>query len=80
MLSLTTETGEGGRVLQSWVICECTAGGLRSRLGPAQHESVSTAEVVRAAAQAVYHHPSTGPRRVRSCHVPRNVSRICIAL
>jgi hypothetical protein len=58
-LSLTTETGDGGRVFQSWVICECTATVLRSRLGPAQHESVSTAEAVRATAQVVLGQPGT---------------------
>lgn len=56
-LSLTEETKDGGRLFQSWKVCECTAVALRARLGPAQHESIATAEAVRATAEAVLNQP-----------------------
>jgi hypothetical protein len=52
-LSLVEATGDGGRVFQSWGICECTATRLREQLGAPQHEAVATPEAVRATGEAV---------------------------
>ena len=61
-LSLTQETGDGGRLFQSWTICDCTLPALRARLGPPAHESVATAEAVRATADAVLRVPGSVQR------------------
>lgn len=58
-LSLTEETADGGRLFQSWEICACDLPGLRARLGPPHHESVATAEAVRATADAVLRIPGS---------------------
>jgi hypothetical protein len=58
-LSLTTETRDGGRVHQSWTICECSARVMRGRLGPPQHEAVATAEATRAIAETVLRQPGS---------------------
>lgn len=60
-LSLTTATPDGGRLFRSWIICECSA--LVQRLGellpePAW-ETLSTAEAVRAGAEAARNIPGS---------------------
>ncbi len=61
-LSLTQETGGGGRLFQSWTICDCTLPALRERLGPPANESVATPEAVRATAEAVLQIPGSVQR------------------
>jgi hypothetical protein len=61
-LSLTSETKDGGRVFQSWPICECSARVLRTRLGPPEHESIATAEATRAIAESVLRQPGSVQR------------------
>lgn len=58
-LSLTEETPGGGRVFQSWTICACGLDGLRARLGPPQHETVSTPEAVAALGKAALNQPGS---------------------
>jgi hypothetical protein len=58
-LSLTTETADGGRLHQSWTICDCTLPALRGMLGPPEHESVATAEATREIAETVLRQPGS---------------------
>jgi hypothetical protein len=52
-LGLSTETGDGGALHQSWAICECSARALRRQLGPPAHETTASAEAYHATAEAV---------------------------
>ncbi|WP_280410561.1 hypothetical protein [Nocardia asiatica] len=46
LLTLTTETSDGGRITQSWTICECSGTGIREGLGAPRQQSFATAEQV----------------------------------
>jgi hypothetical protein len=60
-LSFTFDPGDGGRVFQSWDLCECSASPVRTRLltqiGPPDHETRASAAEVAATAQAVLRVP-----------------------
>ncbi len=58
-LSLSGETPGGGRWFQSWTVCECGLAGLRTRLGEAQHESISDAGAVADMASHARDHPGS---------------------
>jgi hypothetical protein len=56
-LSLTVEKADGGRVFDSWELCECSVAAMRLRLGhPLYHTEATEAETI-AAAQAVLRVP-----------------------
>jgi hypothetical protein len=61
-LSLTFPLDDGGRQFESWDLCECSAGPLRTRLlgqaGPPDHQTRATAAEVAATAQAVLRVPA----------------------
>jgi hypothetical protein len=50
-LSLTWELPDGGRLHESWNVCECTGIVLRNNLGPAQNTSLATAAQTRKVAK-----------------------------
>jgi len=52
-LSLIEELPDGGRVFQSWTICDCTLPALLARLGPPEYRTVADAETVLRTAEAV---------------------------
>lgn len=56
-LTLAQELGDGGWLFQTWTVCECSVGGLRTALGPAQQESVQTLESLQATGRAVMNTP-----------------------
>lgn len=56
VLSLTWDLPDGGRLHQSWTVCECTATVLRGWLGPAQSESRATAAQYRDLAEYAREH------------------------
>jgi hypothetical protein len=58
-LSISQEGPEGGRLFQSWMVCECTAEGLRAQLGTPAHESVATREATEAIGRAVLAQPGS---------------------
>lgn len=55
-LTLASRLPDGGRMYQSWTVCECTAAYLRSKLGEPQNETVATAEQTRTVAEQVLKH------------------------
>lgn len=55
-LTLASRLPDGARLYQSWTVCECTAAYLRGKLGPAQNETLATAEQTRKAAKQVLRH------------------------
>jgi hypothetical protein len=58
-LSLTEERPDGSRLVQSWTVCECTAKGLRTRLGEPGWETVATREATEAIGAAVLSQPGS---------------------